>query len=531
MLNFFTCSIGFAHFRSAKLSFFGVPLLFQLISCQNFEKNNSHKNVPDQNINKGKILAATYCQSCHLLPDPSLLDAQTWETGVLPAMGPRFGIHSYGFQKYPSYKNDAGVPAGYYPDKQTISHQDWQNIIDYYTSLSPDTLTTKNREEKVSTALSTFKAVYPANKYTSPAICLTRFDSSLHPNKLWLFDLAAQTFFTYEGIASSPDTFKTTGSFVDIDFRNAVITGCNIDVINPNNGRFGKAEILANQAVSNSGIQQNVLISGLARPVQISSSDLNVDGKIDYLVCEFGHLTGALSWFEQTANATYSRHVLRAEPGAIKAYVEDVNHDGLPDVWALFTQGDEGIFLFTNKGNGVFSQQQVLRFPSVYGSTHFELIDFNGDGHKDIIYTCGDNADFSLILKPYHGVYIYLNDGLNNFKQEYFFHINGCYKSAARDFDKDGDIDIATIAFFADYATQPDEGFIYLENQGGFKFEPKTLPDCRSGRWLTMDTGDLDGDGKLDIALGNFSIRPSVIQPTVDWTSGPQFLVLKNIAK
>ena len=147
-----------------------------------------------------------------------------------------------------------------------------------------------------------------------------------------------------------------------------------------------------------------------------------------------------------------------------------------------FTQGEEGIFLFTNKGNGVFEQQQVLRFPSIYGSTYFEFADFNKDGLKDIVYTCGDNADYSVVLKPYHGVYIFLNEGNNHFKQKYFFPINGCYKAMARDFDQDGDLDIATIAFFADFSSQPEEGFVYLENEGNFEFDPSYDTRMQSGK-------------------------------------------------
>ena len=256
--------------------------------------------------------------------------------------------------------------------------------------------------------------------------------------------------------------------------------------------------------------------------------DLNSDSKTDFLVCEFGHLTGSLSWMENRGGTEYVRHVLRPEPGVIKAYIEDYNHDGLPDIWALFTQGEEGIFLFTNKGNGVFEQQQVLRFPSIYGSTYFEFADFNNDGLKDIVYTCGDNADYSAVLKPYHGVYIFLNEGNNHFKQKYFFPINGCFKAMARDFDRDGDLDIATIAFFADFSLQPEEGFVYLQNEGNFEFNPLTIAECKAGRWLTMDVGDLDGDGKIDIVLGNFSTRPSIPKSPVDWKQGPPFILLKN---
>ena len=49
----------------------------------------------------------------------------------------------------------------------------------------------------------------------------------------------------------------------------------------------------------------------------------------------------------------------------------------------------------------------------------------------------------------------FLNEGNNHFSQKYFFPINGCYKAIAKDFDGDGDLDIASIAFSADFASQP----------------------------------------------------------------------------
>jgi len=41
----------------------------------------------------GEQLAKTYCTSCHLFPDPSLLDTNTWEKYILPAMGRQLGIN------------------------------------------------------------------------------------------------------------------------------------------------------------------------------------------------------------------------------------------------------------------------------------------------------------------------------------------------------------------------------------------------------------------------------------------------------
>ena len=107
--------------------------------------------------------------------------------------------------------------------------------------------------------------------------------------------------------------------------------------------------------------------------------------------------------------------------------------------------------------------------------------------------------------------------------------MHGCFKAMAADFDGDGDLDIAAISFFADYEHHPDQGFIYLQNEGDFHFKPFTIAGTEKGRWLTMDTGDLDGDGKTDIVLGNFSIAPSRGKSKFDWKLGPPFLFLKNI--
>jgi hypothetical protein len=77
----------------------------------------------------------------------------------------------------------------------------------------------------------------------------------------------------------------------------------------------------------------------------------------------------------------------------------------------------------------------------------------------------------------------------------------GAYRAQAEDFDLDGDLDIAAIAFFPDFSLDELESFIYLENNDGV-FTPFSSAQANQGRWMTMDVGDIDGDGLLDIALG-----------------------------
>jgi hypothetical protein len=515
--------------KSTLLFFLLTPAIF-FSFCNNLKKNHSHKDIPDQNIAKGKKLAAIYCQSCHMLPDPLLLDSKTWENGVLPGMGPRLGVFNYGFKEYPSSRYDKDLDKGFYPSQPVLNLQDWQYIIDYYTSVSPDSLTGQKRNHAVKKGDSLFKVGIPVLEKYMPTTCLVRIDTSAFPTQLIVGDMMRKNIFRFDNRLSLSDSLKSNSPVVDLEIHKHEIITCNIGIMNPNNGKYGSAGRIIIDEKNKMLADTSLMFDKLARPVQLTSVDFNLDGKTDYLVCEFGNLTGSLSWMENKGNNKYERHVLRNAPGAIKAYIRDVNHDGLPDIWVLFAQGEEGIFLFTNKGRGEFEQEEVLRFQSIFGSSYFELADFNKDGFADLVYTCGDNADYSPVLKPYHGVYIFINDGSNHFKQKYFFPMYGCFKAIARDFDQDGDLDIAAISFFADYKNHPEESFIYLENKGDLDFQPYSIAGTTVGWWLTMDAGDLDGDGKIDLVLGNFSIAPASITGA-NWKEGPPFILLKNIIK
>ncbi len=503
-------------------SLFFATIFILFFSCKDYTKNKTHQAVSDASIKAGKKLAAIYCASCHQLPDPSLLDSKTWETGVLPAMGPNLGIFAYGFSQYPASAKDPHIGRAFYPSQPVVSFVQWQNIIDYYSTTSPDSLYQHKKYLQIKTDDKLFQPVQSSFQYENPATTFVKFQPG---NQIIICDAFTKKLYAINNNLHVIDSINTNGSVTDIITDSGRLILCNTGILNPNNGKFGSVETVS----FNDKSKIDTLFKDLMRPVQINHVDLNNDGKKDFIICEFGNLKGALSWLENKGNNQYQYHIIRPVPGAIRTYIDDYNHDGLPDIWALFAQGNEGIFLFTNKGNGVFDTKEVLQFPPSYGSSSFELDDFNEDGFPDIVYTCGDNADFSQILKPYHGVYIFLNNGKNNFTQKYFYPIHGCYKAIAKDFDGDGDLDIATISFFADYAHKPEEGFVYLKNEGDFKFQPYSFDAAKSGRWLTMDAADFDGDGKIDLVLGNFSVVPMTFKTAVDWTKQPPFLILKNI--
>jgi len=501
---------------------------------QGYSKNSSHREVSDEDIARGERLAKSYCGSCHVLPTPGMLDAHSWEEGVLPQMGPRLGIFQYMNRRYPNNIGDPNVGRKAYPDSAQLSVGDWGAIVAYYTALAPDTMPGQLRGNAIVADTTIFRVEAPSAAWASaggstgpPATCFIRYDAKL--GQLVSSDIVRHTLDVWDRGLGHVKSLLIGGAVVDMVPDSSGYIVCNIGPFGPNNAPAGHIDRLGiPMTVGASGRPLEIVADSLLRPVALARGDLNGDGRPDLVVSEFGFIRGELAWLENRGGGRYNKHVLRGVPGAIRTVIEDYNGDGLPDIWALFAQGDESLIVYINKGQGQFEERRVLRWPPSFGSSYFEVDDLNGDGFPDILYTCGDNGDYSQVLKAYHGAYIYINDGRGNFSQGYFFPINGCYRAVARDFDGDGDLDIACIAYFADFRRQPEEGFVFLENLGGNRYKPHGVPGTERGRWITMDVADVDGDGKPDVLLANCSVGPGFIKGDSDWTKGPPFLLLRN---
>jgi hypothetical protein len=150
----------------------------------------------------------------------------------------------------------------------------------------------------------------------------------------------------------------------------------------------------------------------------------------------------------------------------------------------------------------------------------------------DILVTNGDNWDLSAIRKNFHGVRILMNNGSLGFAEKFFFPHWGTSKAIARDFDKDGDLDIAVAGFYGDY-DNPEQSFIYLENKGAFNFAAHSIADAANGKWLTMEVADIDHDGDDDIILGSYFHSLSEVTKMLlrGVETFPQILILWNNPK
>lgn len=168
------------------------------------------------------------------------------------------------------------------------------------------------------------------------------------------------------------------------------------------------------------------------------------------------------------------------------------------------------------------------------GYNGFQWADFDGDGLQDIITAAGNNMEMvDPPLKPLHGVYVHRQTGPMAFAQAHFLRMDGATKAVAGDYDGDGDQDIAAISAYPDWNAREPVVFTLFANDGSGKFSASTIAPEYSGQPITMDAGDLDGDGDLDLVLGGASWAPNLAEPLRTAASkriarAPSVVILRN---
>lgn len=490
-----------------KILFFAFPILATFMAgCSPSEAE----------IAEGKRVAERSCGGCHAFPDASLLSKKTWKNDVLPMMAVFMGVS----KEIAKSKHLTSKELTFRAKTQTVTDKEWQAIKNYYLEASPETLPKPAPQTlKVGRQFGVEHVKLPAAQLpniTHVAVADNTILACDELNKtIWQVSPQGQVL---GGIPSS-------GTISDISFntQNDMFVTYIGTSVQPTLLKKGFIEkVNAKTGVS-------ILAKELYRPVQSKVADLDGDGKNEIVVCEYGLMDGSLSLLKEK-NGVFERQVIEQSAGAIDVKIIDFDNDGDRDILTLYAQGNERLMLYNNDGKANFSSKQLLQFPPIYGSSSFELADLNGDRKLDVVYTAGDNADYSMILKPYHGLYVFEQQADETFKKKYFFAANGAYKTAVADFDSDGDTDVAMIGFYATYNNKNQEDFVYFDNQSGI-LTPQTFQIEHLGRWLTMTVADLDQDNDSDIVLGSHPLGMFPGGLRKEWKENSGVVILRNSGK
>ncbi len=260
------------------------------------------------------------------------------------------------------------------------------------------------------------------------------------------------------------------------------------------------------------------LLEQKGRVADVQAADFNGDGKLDLIVAAFGwNKIGEIYYLENhTKNWSkpeFTPYMLDERHGAIHVPIADLNGDGKPDFVALFSQENETIVAFLNDGKGGFEKRTLFKASHPgYGSSGIQLVDLNGDGKLDVLYTNGDVLDRPYLLKPYHSIQWLENKGNLTFEHHLLTPMYGVHRAVAADLDGDGDLDIVAACFlpvesFKQRTEQKLDAVIFLEQTTPGVFVRHTVESGNCDH-VTLAVGDVFGSGKLDVVTGNFTVQP-----------------------
>jgi uncharacterized protein (TIGR03437 family) len=220
-----------------------------------------------------------------------------------------------------------------------------------------------------------------------------------------------------------------------------------------------------------------------AGPVAVVTGDFNRDGRLDLMVASLGSNTVLLLLGNGDGTFRPSTSLLVSGPSALA--VGDFNADGNLDL-AVANANANTVSVFLGNGNGTFRSAQ--NFPVGARPVSLAVGDFNRDGNPDLAVANVSSGNVSVLLGNGNGTF---RPALN------FAAGNAPASIAVGDFNGDGTLDLATANATGFSSTVS----VLLGNGNGLFRTPLTFPAGMNPSFVVA--ADLNGDGKLDLAVAN----------------------------
>ena len=273
------------------------------------------------------------------------------------------------------------------------------------------------------------------------------------------------------------------------------------------------------------------LLKDVGRVADVQAADFRGTGKKDLVVAVFGlNQVGEILVLDNKttdwAKPVFEPRVIDNRHGAIHVPVADLNGDGKLDFVSVIAQEHETVVAYLGDGAGGFKAKTLYTAPHPgWGSSGIELVDLNGDGRLDVLYTNGDILDEPYLYKPYHGVQWLENQGDMKFVHRRMADMYGVHHAASGRVCGGKLPDVVAVSFlpadrFPDRASKRPDAVVLFEQTAPGKFErhPLAVGNCDA---VVCAVGDLFGSGRADVVVGNFSAPDTTAPVTVYRNRGP----------
>ena len=311
-----------------------------------------------------------------------------------------------------------------------------------------------------------------------------------------------QQFSTGAGATSSP--YIAAIGDIDGDGKADLVA---IDYMTP----AGKVEIYRNTSTPGSVSFASVVSYATgSHPINLKLADLDGDGKLDVVIAGLG--SGVVSLFRNlstpgTISLSTRTNYTSSFAGPGEVVVADFDGDGHPDI-AYITPGNDSVGVLRNTITTPLAAGAAFSATTSFATyIHFLIAgaignlpesicvaDFDGDGKPDIAASINDLSIISL-----------LRNNSTSGSISFATHVDistgtstGPLEIQGADIDGDGMPEI----IIANATTSTIGVFLNQSTSGTFSFASPVNFSAASGT-AGLSVADLDGDGKLDIAVSN----------------------------